>query len=449
MTQVTIPPGPVCAGPPRRARRWWTRDRDVPVVGRAAVAAAPVDDIASVLATGAVQCVFQPIVDLTSGAVVAHEALARGPHGPLHTPDALFAAARTVDRVTELDELCRTVAVRSAVAHGSPTALFVNVEPSVLRTGSLEGLLRLAARAPRSLQIVLEITERELAVRPAELLSAVARLREAGWRVALDDVGAVVMSLSFLCLIAPDVVKIDMGIVQRRPDAASAALMNAVNAYAERSGAVLLAEGVETEAHLAAALGLGARLGQGWRFGRPAAAPAAGPHGVLPLPPRAPDTAPPRSPFDGLPAGAALRSSDKALLIEVSKHLERQAAAIGPSAMVLSSFQHDRYFSGDTRERYRGLATDVGFVGVFAQGLADSPLPGVRGGDLAADDPVLQEWDIVVLAPHFAAALLARDLTAEHPTPERERRFEFALTYDRAVVTAAARSLMSRIAPSV
>lgn len=60
------------------------------------------------------------------------------------------------------------------------------------------------------------------------------------------------------------------------------------------------------------------------------------------------------------------------------------------------------------------------------------PVRGVRGASLAADDPVRGEWDLVVLSPHFAAALLARDLS--DVGLDRERTFEFALTYDRDTV---------------
>ena len=47
--------------------------------------------------------VFQPIVDLDAGTVVGFEALSRGPAGDLHTPDRLFAAARSAGRLAELD----------------------------------------------------------------------------------------------------------------------------------------------------------------------------------------------------------------------------------------------------------------------------------------------------------------------------------------------------------
>ncbi len=65
-----------------------------------------------------------------------------------------------------------------------------------------------------------------------------AKTRPGGWGVALDDVGADSMSLAFMPLLRPDVVKLDLRLVQERPGAAVAEIMNAVNAYAERTGAL-------------------------------------------------------------------------------------------------------------------------------------------------------------------------------------------------------------------
>lgn len=95
--------------------------------------------------------------------------------------------------------------------------------------------------------------------------------------------------------------------------------------------------------------------------------------------------------------------------------------------------------------RYAKLAATVGFVGAFGAGLTAEPAPGVRGASLPSGDPVLQEWDVIVLAPHFAGALLARDLNTG--ATNDDRTFEFALTYTRDTVEAAARTLMSRIQP--
>ncbi len=394
-----------------------------------------------------VHSVLQPIVDLASGSVVAYEALARGPQGSLATPDALFGAARAGGRLAELDMECRRAALRAAVEHGvrSPMWLFVNVEPEVLDHAPMEELLSIANGAPHGLQIVLEITERSLASRPAELLRTVARLRSAGWRVALDDVGADDMSLAFMPLLRPEVVKLDLRLVQERPSPDITAITLAVNAYAEASGAVVLAEGIETEEHVRLARALGARLGQGWYYGRPRAGLAQHlPAGRLSLPSSAPAGSP-GSPFACLPVGTEVRRSTKPLLIEMSKHLERAAVGLGRTCVVLSTFQHAQFFTPATTERYRRLAAQVGFVAAIGEGMPAEPVRGVRGADLQVFDPVLGEWDVVVLAPHFAAALLARDLGGTGPDAERE--FEYAVTFDRDAVVNAAHGLLSRIAP--
>jgi DICT domain-containing protein len=67
----------------------------------------------------------------------------------------------------------------------------------------------------------------------------------------------------------------------------------------------------------------------------------------------------------------------------------------------------------------------------------------VRGGHLWPDDPLVDEWAVVVVGPHFAAALAAADL--HDRGPDADRRFAYVLTYDRDRVIAAASSLMARI----
>ena len=74
--------------------------------------------------------------------------------------------------------------------------------------------------------------------------------------------------------VSPEVIKLDLRLVQENPSPAIAAIVHAVNAEAERSGALLLAEGIETLEQLEVARALGARYGQGWLFGRPGPLPS-------------------------------------------------------------------------------------------------------------------------------------------------------------------------------
>jgi len=395
--------------------------------------------LADVLAAGCLRPVYQPIVDLETAGRVGYEALIRGPQGgPLEDPSALFDTARRAGRVGDLDRACQSAALDGARAAGltAPWTLFVNVEPET-------------ADAPPpgapDLPVLLELTERALTSRPAQLVRLVTRARAQGWGIALDDVGADRDSLALLPLLRPDVIKLDLRLVQARPTADIAAIMNAVTAEAERSGTLVLAEGIETPAHLKAARALGATLGQGWLFGRPAPLPAplpAGPDRTVRLGGRAePDPA--LSPYAHVAAARPPRVARKPLLIEVSKHLERQAAGAGESAVVASTFQHATFFTPATRRRYTDLVGRAAFVGALGADMAVEPLPGVRGGRLDPADPLVGEWDIAVVGPHFAAALVARDLGDDGP--DDDRRFAFVLTHDRGLAIAVARSLLSRI----
>ena len=385
---------------------------------------------------GCVQPVFQPIVELPAGRVVAYEALARGPHGHrLEAPTALFAAARSLGLLTALDAMCLRAALGAAMSGGltSPWTLFVNTEPD---SQGFEVLATLAASSTQP--VVVELTERALTDDPADVLDAVALVRRLGWGVALDDVGVNPDSLALLPLIAPDVVKLDASLVQQRPEEHTARVFSAVAAEVERTGCLVVAEGIESPVHLRAALGLGAHLGQGWLFGRPAA---------LPTPPDLPPGEPlqlcaalasrtDRTPFGVAAAARRVGTTNKALMLAMSTHLERQAAAVGESCLVLATFQTAAAFAR-AAGRYTALADGNAYVAVFGSGLSDHPARGVRGIDLEVGEPLSREWDVVVVGAHYAVVLTAR------PTTGTE--WEYVLSHDRDLAVRAARVLMSRI----
>jgi EAL domain-containing protein (putative c-di-GMP-specific phosphodiesterase class I) len=406
-----------------------------------------------ILTDGAVVPVYQPITDLLSGDVVAYEALARGPvDSPLASPAVLFETARRTGRLADLDWLCRRRAVEGALDAelGAPTVLFVNVEPETLDTDPPPEFQALLARADGRLRVVVELTERALTDHPAALLATVEEVRRRGWGIALDDVGADPRSLALVPLLRPDVVKLDLSLVQGRPNLAIAEIVSAVSAYAEQSGAVVLAEGIETPEHVEIALGMGARLGQGWLLGRPAplpgpdlrAEPANG--GALPFAGRAaPLTG--ASPFQLAAAtGKPIRQAAKPLLHAISVHLENQATGLDQHAVVVAAFQHADYFTPGSARRYEALGRKAAFVGVLGAGLSLDPVPGVRGGHLRPADPLRGEWDVAVVGTHFAATLVARDLGDDGP--EHTRRFDYLLSYDRELAVAVARTLLARLA---
>ena len=178
-----------------------------------------------------------------------------------------------------------------------------------------------------------------------------------------------------------------------------------------------------------------------------------------PLPARSDDLAAPAISLLGRPArvvddapfaiaveSVVPRIGRKALLVEVSKHLEAEAESIGETVVVLAGMQHARFFTPATKRRYARLADIAAFVAVLGEQMPSTPLPGVRGGLLGPHDPLVGEWVIAVVGPHFAACLVARDLG--DLGDDSDRRFEFVLSHKRDLAIAVATSLMSRIDPA-
>ncbi|MEN0014384.1 MAG: EAL domain-containing protein [Solirubrobacteraceae bacterium] len=401
-----------------------------------------------ILAARAIVSRYQPIVQLGSGQVAGYEALARGPQGSrLEFPDRLFDVARAAGRLDELDATCRAAAMAGAAtsALSGPSTLFVNTEPettAAAMTSTYDALLASGGGA----RVVFEFTERALTARPADVLEATDRLRRLGAGIALDDVGVDPRSLALLPFVQPDVVKLDMSVIQGARTQRAARVMHAVGAYAEQTGAAIVAEGIETREHLAVARSLGATHGQGWLFGRPEAPPETLPFtDPLAAWDAVPESTAGQTAFQMVVAsGRPVQTADKALLLALSRQLELHAFSLGHECVVLGNLQHERHLSRRTADRYADLADRTAFCGLIGAGLSDEPVPGVRGGSYAAGDPLAQEWSVIVISPHFAAAMLAYDLG--DTGADLDRRFSSCLTYDRALVAKAARALMRSIA---
>jgi len=118
-------------------------------------------------------------------------------------------------------------------------------------------------------QLVVEVVESHAVADRGHLVSILDHFRSLGWRVALDDVGAGWSSLSLLAAVRPEVVKLEKSLVQQLPDDGARTVLRAVTDLAHSLGAVVVAEGVETEQLADEVTTLGADLGQGWLFGRP------------------------------------------------------------------------------------------------------------------------------------------------------------------------------------
>ena len=216
-----------------------------------------------VLAAGGPDVVLQPIVDLATGRRVGTEALSRFPAG-YGAPDVCFAEAHSVGQ----GHLLEGLALRRAAAHLERIDGYVgmNVSPGTLMTPECQQLLS-ELPLPR---VLLELSEQEAVEDYAALSAALAPLREAGLRLAIDDFGAGFSSLRHIVLTAPDVIKLDRSIVAGvSDDPVLSTLVGSLVDFAHSCSATLVAEGVETAADADRLLALGVDCGQGWHFGRP------------------------------------------------------------------------------------------------------------------------------------------------------------------------------------
>ena len=387
-------------------------------------------------------CAYQPVVHLDTGDVVGYEALARCGDTD---PESMLDTARSAGRLEEFDWRCRAQALTGALDGelGNSLTLFVNVEPD---TAALvpEQYAELVDASGASLRIVLEVTERAVVQQPAELLRLVDWARERSWGIALDDIGEDPGSLAMMPFLEPDVIKLDLRLVQQRPTAEIGLIMSAVLAQAERTGAVIVAEGVEDDAQREAALALGATLGQGWMYGRPEPLPEQLPvvEHVVPLHRSWPHRDDP-TPFTLVRAALPVRRASKAQLLSVAMHLEEQAVAWSDGPVVLSTFQDGELLDATTTDRYSLLADRGSFVAALRTGGALTVGAGVRSAALPTGHRLGDEWSVVVVGPHYAGALVARQASTD-----QEDGYDYVVTHRRDLVVEAGRSLLRHVSPA-
>jgi EAL domain-containing protein (putative c-di-GMP-specific phosphodiesterase class I) len=216
---------------------------------------------------GGPKVVIQPIVEMATRRPVGYEALARFPPSD-RTPEQWFAEAQEVGWGTRLE----VAAIRAALEHLPliPTGRYLSVNTSAA-TLTCPELAELLAGHPLH-QVVFEITEHTSA-HDFGLDEALPMLRLRGARVAVDDAGSGYAGLRQILELRPDILKLDMRLVRGIDhDAARQALASALGWFAGRTGATVVAEGVETARERDSLRGLGVSLGQGYLFGRPAPA---------------------------------------------------------------------------------------------------------------------------------------------------------------------------------
>jgi EAL domain-containing protein (putative c-di-GMP-specific phosphodiesterase class I)/DNA-binding NarL/FixJ family response regulator len=215
--------------------------------------------------SGALSIVFQPICSL-DGTLVGSEALSRFRGPASRGPEQWFAEATEVDLRAELE----LAAVRAALADLSDlpasSYLSVNVSPPTVIDSSFLKLIR----GTDGERIVIEVTEHAPIADYSMMNVALRRIRAEGVRLAIDDAGAGFASLRHILQLDPDFIKLDRALIHGiAKDRSQQALAAGLISFAEKIGATIIAEGIETLGELRALQALGVLYGQGFYLSRP------------------------------------------------------------------------------------------------------------------------------------------------------------------------------------
>lgn len=218
---------------------------------------------------------YQPIVDLSSGRIYAHEALVRGPQGQ--------PAASVLERIGEsnrysFDQACRVRAIDLACDLGlterEGEKLSINFLPHAVYRPEVCIQTTLQAARRRGLQvssIVFEVTEGERIEDGPWFAEILREYKRQGFLTAIDDFGAGYAGLRLLADFQPDLIKLDMDLVRNvDADPARQAIARSTVRLAQELGIALVVEGIETPGERDFFLHEGVALFQGYLFSRPA-----------------------------------------------------------------------------------------------------------------------------------------------------------------------------------
>jgi len=217
---------------------------------------------------------FQPIVDLRDATITGYEALARPHEGTgFHSPAEFFRAAEHFGMVPLLESVCRRRALETAGAVDTSQFIFINVAVEALLDDAFSQMLEedvAACGLHDRRRIVLEITERASEEHLAEIGPRSLALREAGFQIAIDDVGAGMNGLTQLTLLRPNWLKLDRNIVDHIDyDPLKRNLVRFFVQFARLSDMHLVAEGIERQEELKMLMELGVTHAQGFLLARP------------------------------------------------------------------------------------------------------------------------------------------------------------------------------------
>lgn len=211
---------------------------------------------------------MQPILSWRTRSVFAYEALLRTDEPTLRNPVEFLDAAERLGQTRELGRLVRRRIADALIALPPSVNVFVNLHPQDLVDEELcspDGAL-----TPFASGVVLEVTERAALEQVHGLIPAIAKLRQMGFRIALDDLGAGYAGLSSFALLEPEIVKVDMTLVRGiHLSPTKQKLFKSFAGLCRELNTEIIAEGVEVAEERDCLNELGGDLYQGYLFARP------------------------------------------------------------------------------------------------------------------------------------------------------------------------------------
>jgi EAL domain-containing protein (putative c-di-GMP-specific phosphodiesterase class I) len=228
------------------------------------------------MAANPIRAVLQPVVrlqDATRFEVFGVESLARGPAGSvLGSPAVFLAYAAQKELLFEADMICIRAALTEVIHLGNSIATFLNVQPRSLTNPEFAARLCDAVHSAgfSEKDIVLELTEQQTIVNPSAFAATLQRLRERGFRIALDDFGEGSSNLNLFQDLHPDFLKISgtfcRGLAH---DPFKQIIVQSTAEMAARAGTATVMEAVETAEDAEVLRLLGIDYAQGYFFQRP------------------------------------------------------------------------------------------------------------------------------------------------------------------------------------
>lgn len=211
---------------------------------------------------------YQPIVATSTRQTIGYEALMRTKEPALPHPGAVLDAAEKLGSLHVLGRATRGRVAETLALHADCGSVFVNLHSADLADAELylpeSPLARFASR------VVLEITERATLEGITDVAGRIAQLRELGYRIAVDDLGAGYAGLNYFATLKPDIVKIDMSLTRNvDTDAIRATVVRSLVTLSRDLGMLVVAEGVETRGERDALVAIGCDYLQGYLLARP------------------------------------------------------------------------------------------------------------------------------------------------------------------------------------